>query len=34
MRGCSSVRAEIEFALGRFGDAAMNYFAVAMADSR
>src|SRR5579871_4163663 len=28
----SSVRAEIEFALGRFGDAAMNYFAVTMAD--
>jgi tetratricopeptide (TPR) repeat protein len=28
----SSVRAEIEFALGRFGDAALNYFAVTMAD--
>jgi len=28
----SSVRAEIEFALGRFADAALNYFAVTMAD--
>jgi protein O-GlcNAc transferase len=28
----SSVRAEIEFALGRFEDAALNYFAVTMAD--
>lgn len=28
----SSVRAEMEFALGRFGDAVLNYFAVAMAD--
>ena len=28
----SNVRAEIEFALGRFEDAAMNYFAVTMAD--
>ena len=28
----SSVRAEIEFALGRFEDAALNYFAVTMAN--
>ncbi len=28
----SSVRAEIEFALGRFEDAALSYFAVTMAD--